>query len=111
MFVCICIYIDTYIHIVGAQIDAIAAKVQQRIQGRYEREGGGAGAGWVEDAVKDMNFVLFEELGFCGNEQNYYDPGNSYLHVVLERKTGIPISLSVRARVLVCVCVCVYVCV
>ena len=72
--------------------------MQRRIQSRYEREGGGVGAGWVEEAVKDMNFVLFEELGFCGNEENYYDPGNSYLHAVLERKTGIPISLSVRTR-------------
>jgi regulator of sirC expression with transglutaminase-like and TPR domain len=37
---------------------------------------------------------LFEHLGFSGNERNYYDPDNSYLHRVLERKTGIPISLS-----------------
>jgi regulator of sirC expression with transglutaminase-like and TPR domain len=37
---------------------------------------------------------LFERLGFSGNEENYYDPNNSYLHHVLERKKGIPISLS-----------------
>ncbi len=40
---------------------------------------------------------LFDRQGFMGNERNYYDPDNSYLHKVLESKTGIPISLS-------CVC-------
>jgi len=39
--------------------------------------------------------VLFAELGFHGNARDYYDPRNSFLHEVLERRTGIPISLSV----------------
>jgi regulator of sirC expression with transglutaminase-like and TPR domain len=37
---------------------------------------------------------LFHEMGFRGNVQNYYDARNSYLNQVLERRTGIPISLS-----------------
>jgi regulator of sirC expression with transglutaminase-like and TPR domain len=37
---------------------------------------------------------LFHEMGFRGNARDYYDPHNSYLNVVLERRTGIPISLS-----------------
>lgn len=37
---------------------------------------------------------LFQELGFHGNTSNYYDPDNSYLNRVLERRLGIPISLS-----------------
>jgi regulator of sirC expression with transglutaminase-like and TPR domain len=37
---------------------------------------------------------LFHELGFRGNARDYYDPRNSYLNIVLERRTGIPISLS-----------------
>lgn len=37
---------------------------------------------------------LFEELGFRGNSENYYDPRNSYLDAVLDRRLGIPISLS-----------------
>jgi regulator of sirC expression with transglutaminase-like and TPR domain len=37
---------------------------------------------------------LFEELGFRGNEQEYYDPRNSFLPDVLDRKLGIPISLA-----------------
>jgi regulator of sirC expression with transglutaminase-like and TPR domain len=38
---------------------------------------------------------LFDELGFAGNRDDYLDPRNSYLHEVLDRRTGIPISLSV----------------
>jgi len=39
--------------------------------------------------------LLFREVGLRGNRENYYDPENSYLNSVLERKLGIPISLSV----------------
>ncbi len=38
---------------------------------------------------------LFDELGFSGNASDYTDPRNSYLNEVLERRLGIPISLSV----------------
>lgn len=38
---------------------------------------------------------LFEELGFRGNTGDYHDPENSFLHRVIERRTGIPITLSV----------------
>ncbi len=38
---------------------------------------------------------LFRELGFSGNEREYYDPRNSFLNEVLDRRLGIPISLSV----------------
>ncbi len=38
---------------------------------------------------------LFEELGFSGNADDYADPRNSFLNEVLERRLGIPISLSV----------------
>jgi regulator of sirC expression with transglutaminase-like and TPR domain len=40
---------------------------------------------------------LFHEMGFRGNAQDYYDPRNSYLNQVLDRRTGIPISLSAVA--------------
>jgi regulator of sirC expression with transglutaminase-like and TPR domain len=39
--------------------------------------------------------ALFHELGFRGNATDYYDPDNSFLHRVLDRRTGIPITLSV----------------
>jgi regulator of sirC expression with transglutaminase-like and TPR domain len=37
---------------------------------------------------------LFHDMGFHGNVKEYYDPRNSYLNLVLERRTGIPITLS-----------------
>ncbi|XP_047237087.1 F-box only protein 21 [Girardinichthys multiradiatus] len=42
-----------------------------------------------------MNAVLYEQLQYKGNECDYYNPLNSYIHQVLLRRTGIPISLSV----------------
>lgn len=38
---------------------------------------------------------LFDELGLRGDSDGYYDPDNSFLHRVLERRRGIPITLSV----------------
>jgi regulator of sirC expression with transglutaminase-like and TPR domain len=46
------------------------------------------------DAVAALNRVLFEEEGFRGNTHEYYDPRNSFLNDVLDRRTGIPITLS-----------------
>jgi regulator of sirC expression with transglutaminase-like and TPR domain len=40
---------------------------------------------------------LFHDMGFRGNTQSYYDPRNSYLNDVLERRTGLPILLSTVA--------------
>ena len=45
-------------------------------------------------ALETLNHYLFDELGFAGNLEEYYDPRNSYLNEVLDRRTGIPISLS-----------------
>jgi regulator of sirC expression with transglutaminase-like and TPR domain len=47
-----------------------------------------------ERAVMALNRYLFQEEGFRGNAAEYYDPRNSYLNDVLDRRTGIPISLS-----------------
>lgn len=44
--------------------------------------------------IAGLNDYLFQELGFCGNTENYYDPRNSFLNDVLDRRTGIPITLS-----------------
>ncbi|HEY8427702.1 MAG TPA: transglutaminase-like domain-containing protein [Sandaracinaceae bacterium] len=38
---------------------------------------------------------VYERLGFTGNEADYFDPKNSYLDEVLERRTGIPITLAI----------------
>lgn len=45
--------------------------------------------------IQSINQYLFDELGFQGNTSNYYDPRNSFLNDVIDRRTGIPISLSV----------------
>ena len=45
--------------------------------------------------VATLNAYLFDTQGFYGNQEDYYDPRNSFLNDVLERKTGIPITLSV----------------
>jgi len=45
--------------------------------------------------ISMLNEYLFDELGFGGAEEDYYDPGNSFLNVVLDKKTGIPITLSI----------------
>jgi regulator of sirC expression with transglutaminase-like and TPR domain len=45
--------------------------------------------------LRALREVIFEEAGFRGNERAYYDPRNSYLNQVIDRRLGIPISLSV----------------
>ena len=44
--------------------------------------------------VTALNAYLFDELGFVGNEADYGDPRNSFLNEVIDRRTGIPITLS-----------------
>jgi regulator of sirC expression with transglutaminase-like and TPR domain len=44
--------------------------------------------------IAKLNRLLFEEERFAGNEADYDDPRNSYLNDVLDRKLGIPITLS-----------------
>ena len=48
-----------------------------------------------QDTIKALNTQLFFEEGLRGNAGEYYDPRNSFLNEVLERKAGIPITLSV----------------
>jgi regulator of sirC expression with transglutaminase-like and TPR domain len=45
--------------------------------------------------IESINEVLFVQEGLRGNEDDYFDPRNSYLNQVLDRRLGIPISLSV----------------
>jgi len=47
------------------------------------------------DRILALNQFLFEEQGFAPSIDDYYDPRNSFLNEVLERRVGIPISLSV----------------
>jgi regulator of sirC expression with transglutaminase-like and TPR domain len=52
------------------------------------RNGGG-------DSVRAFNEYLYDEQGFAGNRERYDDPRNSFINEVLDRRTGIPISLAV----------------
>lgn len=45
-------------------------------------------------AVAHTHAVLFDELGFRGETDDYYDPRNSFVHQVLERRRGLPITLT-----------------
>jgi regulator of sirC expression with transglutaminase-like and TPR domain len=67
-----------------ARIDRLALEVAQRCP-----------SGDVYQSVATLNDILFKHHGFRGNEEDYYDPKNSFLNEVLERKQGIPITLSV----------------
>ncbi|MEM1367845.1 MAG: tetratricopeptide repeat protein [Cyanobacteria bacterium P01_H01_bin.15] len=48
--------------------------------------------------IQGLNRFFFKGLDFTGNQENYYDPRNSYLNEVIERRTGIPISLAILYR-------------
>lgn len=67
------------------QIDRMAAAVHKRLG--FELE--------PLRIIEAMNAQLFDEEGFRGNTEDYYDPRNSFLNEVLDRRTGIPISLAV----------------
>ncbi|MDP3375527.1 MAG: tetratricopeptide repeat protein [Hydrogenophaga sp.] len=45
--------------------------------------------------LRVLNQFFFRDMGFGGNVNNYYDPDNSYLNVVLRTRRGIPITLAV----------------
>ncbi len=67
------------------QIARMGTELKQRIRAEVE-------PGRV---VEVANAYLFEELHFKGNREEYYDPRNSFLNEVLDRRVGIPITLAV----------------
>jgi regulator of sirC expression with transglutaminase-like and TPR domain len=73
--------VDRYI----GEIESMAMRLRARL-----KDGGG-----VEARVIALNEFLYDELGYWGNTEDYYDPRNSYLNEVIDRKTGIPITLAV----------------
>lgn len=67
-----------------AGIDALAARLKHRI----------AADTAPLARLRYLNHYFFQELGFAGNVNDYYDPDNSYLHRVLDTRRGIPITLA-----------------
>jgi regulator of sirC expression with transglutaminase-like and TPR domain len=49
----------------------------------------------VKNRLEQINQLLFNKMNFTGNIENYYDPRNSFLNDVMDRRKGIPITLSV----------------
>lgn len=49
----------------------------------------------ARELIERLSAFLFEDAGFRGNAEDYYDPRNSYFNDVLDRRIGIPITLSV----------------
>ena len=76
----------------GLDVDGYVGEIERfakRLRARL------APAAAAEDRVIALNEFLFDDLGFRGNADDYYDPRNSYLNEVLDRRAGIPITLSV----------------
>ena len=67
------------------EIESLALRLRTRIKN----------VGAAEDRVIALNEFLYEQLGYWGNTDDYYDPRNSYLNEVIDRKTGIPITLAI----------------
>ena len=67
------------------RLDEIARAIKRRL----------ASDAFAEQKVIALNFYLFNEMRFSGNIEDYYDPRNSYLNEVMERRVGIPITLAI----------------
>ena len=63
-------------------------------EGAPSARGCGAAAS-QDESIRAFNEYLYDEQGFAGNRDRYDDPRNSFLNEVLDRRTGIPISLAV----------------
>jgi len=86
---CLLIAQDAY---PGLDVDGYLGEIERlaaRLRGRL------AEADDAEERIAALNEFLFAELGYTGNAKHYYDPRNSYLNEVLDRRTGIPLTLSV----------------
>lgn len=70
-----------YLH----RLDRLADQIRRRLRGSLEAR------------TAELSSFLFDECGFVGNTEHYYDPRNSYLNKVLDRQIGLPISLSLVA--------------
>jgi regulator of sirC expression with transglutaminase-like and TPR domain len=76
----------------GLDVDGYVGEIVRFAKRLRARIPLGAGA---EDRIIALNEFLFADLGFSGNADNYYDPRNSYLNEVIDRRKGIPITLAV----------------
>ena len=86
---CLMIAQDAY---PGLEVERYLGEIERmalRLRGTMPQSGG------AEERVVALNQFLFEDLGYHGNTHEYYDPKNSYLNEVIDRKTGIPITIAI----------------
>ena len=78
-----------------AELDFIGAEARRRLSLAAPSADAppGVDAG-IHARVLALNELLFDEIGFTGNEADYEDPRTSFLNQVMDRRTGIPITLS-----------------
>jgi regulator of sirC expression with transglutaminase-like and TPR domain len=76
-------YSDINVEAYQALLDIFVGELRPRVS-LYKR---------ANQMFGQINDYLFNELSFAGNEKDYYDPDNSYLNRVLDRRTGNPINL------------------
>lgn len=72
--------VDEYLN----ALDTMAEEIQERLPDES----------YPLRILQTINQYLYKDLGFKGNSENYYDPRNSLLNEVIDRRTGIPITLS-----------------
>jgi regulator of sirC expression with transglutaminase-like and TPR domain len=79
------------------RLDELGRLARERIAGGWAGRGAGdterPGPAVPRELAQLLQF-FYGELGFCGNTDDYYDPRNSFLNEVLDRRTGIPITLA-----------------
>ena len=86
---CLMIAEDAY---PGLAVDRYLGDIERMaIRVRAQLPAGGA----AEERIVALNQYLFGDLGYVGNTEDYYDPRNSYLNEVIDRRTGIPITLAI----------------
>ena len=73
------------------KLDAMGELARQAVQRRLERTSDNSQLA----CIKAVNEFLFDELHFVGNREKYEDPRNSCLNEVLDKRTGIPITMCV----------------
>jgi regulator of sirC expression with transglutaminase-like and TPR domain len=79
----------------GVDPAAIDAKLQEYVDTIRSRVHGSQ----TQAVMAHMHEFLFEEQGFTGNIDDYYNPANSYISSVLETKRGLPITLSLIYKI------------
>jgi regulator of sirC expression with transglutaminase-like and TPR domain len=78
-------YPDLDVQSVLSEVDLLLARIKRRLA---------SDAGPVQK-LRVLNQFFFQDMDFAGNANDFYDPDNSLLHVVLRTRRGIPISLAV----------------